>query len=421
MHTYAEVLTYAIPFFMVLILIEFGISRIKGVSVVRSFDTVSSLSSGLTNSLKEVLGLAIVIISYGWMVEHLSLFQVESKVWLYVLTFIGLDFAGYWAHRFEHKINILWNRHIIHHSSEEFNLACALRQNVSAVFGVFFFLLIPLAIIGVPGEVIALVAPLHLFAQFWYHTRLIDKMSVLEHIIVTPSHHRVHHAINDIYMDRNFGQVFILWDKWFGSFQEELVHEVPVYGVKRQANTWNPFLINFQHLWILLKDSWNTKSWSDKLKVFIKPTGWRPADREISDPIPYTKIAEDQVKYQTGGTLILHIWIWSQMVITVVLMLYMFQSISDFSFLFIVLYGLFLAVSIFGYTSLMDRSKLSIPFEIVKIVLGLGLIYQLGDWFGLDEIIPFGTALIVIYLIISLSLNIYFLNENKELVPNLAN
>ncbi|MFT6333876.1 MAG: sterol desaturase/sphingolipid hydroxylase (fatty acid hydroxylase superfamily) [Halioglobus sp.] len=421
MHTYAEVLTYAIPFFMVLILIEFGISRIKGVSVVRSFDTVSSLSSGLTNSLKEVLGLAIVIISYGWMVEHLSLFQVESKVWLYVLTFIGLDFAGYWAHRFEHKINILWNRHIIHHSSEEFNLACALRQNVSAVFGVFFFLLIPLAIIGVPGEVIALVAPLHLFAQFWYHTRLIDKMSVLEHIIVTPSHHRVHHAINDIYMDRNFGQVFILWDKWFGSFQEELVHEVPVYGVKRQANTWNPFLINFQHLWILLKDSWNTKSWSDKLKVFIKPTGWRPADREISDPIPYTKIAEDQVKYQTGGTLILHIWIWSQMVITVVLMLYMFQSISDFSFLFIVLYGLFLAVSIFSYTSLMDRSKLSIPFEIVKIVLGLGLIYQLGDWFGLDEIIPFGTALIVIYLIISLSLNIYFLNENKELVPNLAN
>jgi alkylglycerol monooxygenase len=421
MHTYAEVLTYAIPFFMVLILIEFGISRIKGVSVVRSFDTVSSLSSGLTNSLKEVLGLAIVIISYGWMVEHLSLFQVESKVWLYVLTFIGLDFAGYWAHRFEHKINILWNRHIIHHSSEEFNLACALRQNVSAVFGVFFFLLIPLAIIGVPGEVIALVAPLHLFAQFWYHTRLIDKMSVLEHIIVTPSHHRVHHAINDIYMDRNFGQVFILWDKWFGSFQEELVHEVPVYGVKRQANTWNPFLINFQHLWILLKDSWNTKSWSDKLKVFIKPTGWRPADREISDPIPYTKIAEDQVKYQTGGTLILHIWIWSQMVITLVLMLYMFQSISDFSFLFIVLYGLFLAVSIFGYTSLMDRSKLSIPFEIVKIVLGLGLIYQLGDWFGLDEIIPFGTALIVIYLIISLSLNIYFLNENKELVPNLAN
>jgi len=420
MQTYAEVLTYAIPFFMVLILIEFGISRTIGVSVVRSFDTVSSLSSGLTNSLKEVLGLAVVIISYGWMAEHLSLFQIESKVWLYVLTFIGLDFAGYWAHRFEHKINILWNRHIIHHSSEEFNLACALRQNVSAVFGVFFFLLIPLAIIGVPAEVIAVVAPLHLFAQFWYHTRLID-MSVLEFIIVTPSHHRVHHAINDIYMDRNFGQVFILWDKWFGSFQEELKEEVPVYGVKRQANTWNPFLINFQHLWILMKDAWNTKSWSDKLKVFIKPTGWRPADREIADPIPYTEIAEDQVKYETEGTLLMHIWIWIQMVITLVLMLYMFQSISDFSFLFIALYGIFLAISIFSYTSLMDQSKLSIPFEIFKIILGLGLINQLGDWYGIDEIIPFGTALIVIYFIISLSFHIYFLNENKELEPNLVN
>ena len=109
------------------------------------------------------------------------------------------------------------------------------------------------------------------------------------------------------------------------------------------------------------------------------------------------------------------------MIITLILMLYMFQSISDFSFLFIALYGAFLGVSIFGYTSLMDHSKISIPFEIIKIILGLGLIYQLGDWFGVNELIPFGTALIVIYLIISLSLNIYFLNENKELEPNLVN
>jgi len=352
-------------------------------------------------------------------VDHIGLFEIESKPWLYLITFIGLDFAGYWAHRFEHEINIFWNRHIIHHSSEEFNLACALRQNISAIFGVFFFLLIPLALLGVPAEIIAIVAPLHLFAQFWYHTRLINKMGFLEHIIVTPSHHRVHHAINDVYMDRNFSQVFIVWDRLFGTFQEELFDEIPVYGVKRQANTWNPFLINFQHLWILVKDAWHTKSWIDKLKVFIMPTGWRPNDREVEDPIPYTVVASDQVKYDTYGSLTMHIWIWVQFVVNLTLMIHMFQSIADVSFLWILLYGLFLAISIFSYTSLMDKSKLSILFEIIKLIFAIGLISQLGGWYGLDEIIPYGTQLFVFYLIISLSLNLYFLNEDSRIEPNL--
>ena len=414
MHTYAEVLTYAIPFFGVLVLIEFGFSKVKGISVLRSFDTVSSLSSGLTNSLKEVLGLAVVIISYAWMVDHIAIFQIESKPWLYIATFIGLDFAGYWAHRFEHEINILWNRHIIHHSSEEYNLACALRQNISGIFGVFFFLLIPLAVLGVPSEVISLIAPLHLFAQFWYHTRLIGNMGILEHIIVTPSHHRVHHSINDVYMDRNYSQVFIVWDKWFGTFQKELLSEVPVYGVKRQVNTWNPFLINFQHLWIILKDAWNTKAWIDKLKVFVMPTGWRPIDVESANPIPYTEVASDQIKYETTGSLSMHIWIWFQFFITLGLMIFMFQSIADIPFLSILFYGLFLAVSIFSYTSLMDKSKLSIPFELIKLMLGFTLIYQMGSWFGLDEFISYGTIGMVVYLIVSLLLNFYYLNE-KEL------
>lgn len=420
MHTYAEVLTYAIPFFGVLVLIEFGFSKVKGISVLRSFDTVSSLSSGLTNSLKEVLGLAIVIISYAWMVDHVAIFQIESKPWLYIATFIGLDFAGYWAHRFEHEINILWNRHIIHHSSEEYNLACALRQNISGIFGVFFFLLIPLAVLGVPSEVISLIAPLHLFAQFWYHTRLIGNMGILEHIIVTPSHHRVHHSINDVYMDRNYSQVFIVWDKWFGTFQKELQDEVSVYGVKRQVNTWNPFLINFQHLWIILKDAWDTKAWIDKLKVFLMPTGWRPVDVESANPIPYTEVASDQIKYETTGSLSMHIWIWFQFFITLSLMIYMFHSIADIPFPLILFYGLFLAVSIFGYTSLMDKSKLSVPFEVIKIILGFSLILQLGGWYGLDEFIPYGTIGIVIYLIVSLFLNFYFLNEKELTKTSLA-
>ncbi|MDF1696891.1 MAG: sterol desaturase family protein [Saprospiraceae bacterium] len=408
MQTYAEVLSYAIPFFIVLLCIEYSFSKWMKLEVIRSFDTISSLSSGISNTIKDVLELAVVIVSYSWMVGHLALFSIESSTLVYVLCFIGLDFAGYWGHRFEHEINILWNRHIIHHSSEEFNLACALRQNVSAIFSIFFFLYIPLAVLGIPAKVIAVVAPLHLFAQFWYHTRLIGKMGILEHIIVTPSHHRVHHAINDLYLDKNFSQIFIIWDKLFGTFQEELEEEAPVYGVKKQVNTWNPILINFQHLWGILKDAWYTRSIKDKFKVFFMPTGWRPADREKEAPIVYIKDPSTQIKYTTDGPLKMHIWMWFQLILHIVLMLYMFQIMPDYSFEIVLLYGIFLFLSIFAYTSLMDFSNLAIPFEVVKLIIGFALIYSLGSWYDIDTSIPFGTVLISIYLIVSLVLTVYF-------------
>ncbi|MEM9546859.1 MAG: sterol desaturase family protein [Bacteroidota bacterium] len=414
MQTYAEVLTYAIPFFIVLLLIEYGVSRWKNVEVIRSFDTISSLSSGLTNTIKDVLGLAVVIISYAWMVDHLAVFEVQSTIWVYILTFVGLDFAGYWSHRFEHEINVLWNRHIIHHSSEEFNLACALRQNVSAIVSIFFFLLIPLAVLGIPAKIIAVVAPIHLFAQFWYHTRLIDKMGFLEYIIVTPSHHRVHHAINDIYIDKNYSQIFIVWDKFFGTFQEELADEKPVYGVKKQVNTWNPILINFQHLWLLIKDAWHTKSIKDKFKVFFMPTGWRPDDRLRDAPVDFIKDPSKQVKYNTVGSLKMHVWMWFQLVLHITMMLYMFNVLGDYSFNIVLLYGLFLFLSIFAYTSLMDNSILAIPFEVAKLVLGLGIIYFVGSWYGVDQVLPFGTAILILYLIVSLILTVYFKSERGE-------
>ena len=143
METYALVLSYAIPGFVLLIIIESLVARSMGKHINRPLDTISSLSSGMTNTLKALLGLSIVIVSYGWMVEHLALFEIKSTVWLYVLAFIGLDFAGYWSHRWNHHINLFWNRHIVHHSSEEFNLSCALRQTISAFVGHLFFPVYP--------------------------------------------------------------------------------------------------------------------------------------------------------------------------------------------------------------------------------------------------------------------------------------
>ena len=408
METYATALSYAIPGFLGLILLEAVISRLQGIQVNRGLDTISSLSSGITNTLKSLLGLSVIILSYEWMVDRIALFDIEQSWLLYLLTFIGLDFAGYWSHRWNHEFNILWNRHIIHHSSEEFNLSCALRQEISAFVGIYFFLYIPIAILGVPAEVVAVIAPIHFFAQFWYHTRLINRMGFLEYIIVTPSHHRVHHAINPEYIDKNYSEIFIIWDKLFGTFQEEKPDIPPVYGVKRAVKTWNPFLINFMHLWQLIKDAWRTRNWWDKLRIWFMPTGWRPADVSSKYPVQVTTNVFRRPKYDTGGKGFFLIWSWVQLVITVLLMYHLLVSFGDLAFMDVVWYASFLLISIFAYTSLMDRHRISIWFEIVRVGLGLTLVYINGGWFNLNQIVPGAELLIIAFLTLSIFASIYF-------------
>ncbi len=392
MQEYARILCYAIPGFMALIAIEWFIGYRKQKVTLKSFDTISSLSSGITNTVKQVLGLTVVIISYQWMYKNFALFHIASPWYLYIVGFIGIDFAGYWTHRLEHIVNVFWNRHIIHHSSEEFNLACALRQTISAIFATFTVLLLPCALLGISPAVIGVIVPLHLFAQFWYHTRLIDKMGFLESIIVTPSHHRVHHAINKIYIDKNFGQIFIFWDKMFGTFQEELKEEVPVYGVKKQVATWNPIKINFQHLGQLMTDAWHTKSYVDKARIWFMPTGWRPSDVRDQYPISIIDDARDQIKYHTDGTSLKHLWSWVSLLLTLAFMFHMFTVMDHFSFEQIIIYGLFLMLSVYINTALMDDDKSALYAEMLRLCSVFIVLYNSGDWFGMQNVI------IMIYL-----------------------
>lgn len=420
METYASLLNYAIIFFVSLIVVEFVASRIRRKSVNYSLDTISSLSSGMTNTIKDVLGLGIVILSYKWMVGHWAIFDVPASIAVYVVAFILTDFAAYWSHRWNHEINLFWNRHIIHHSSEEFNLAAALRQSISGIVGIYFFLAIPMALLGIPSEVVDIVAPLHLFAQFWYHTRLIGKMGWLEHIIVTPSHHRVHHAINPEYLDKNYAAIFIVWDKWFGTFQEELDDVPPVYGVKRPVRTWNPILINFMHLWQLIKDAWYARNWWDKIRIWFMPTGWRPSDVAARFPVFfYDQNVYEQEKYRTPTPSWLLAWFWVQLVLHVALEMYLFGHIADFEYPYIIAYGLFLGVSIFAYTSLMDRHWIALPFELIKATLGLFLLYRLDGWYAMQQYLPPATALMIGYLLLSLSVTLIALSrEWRSAVPS---
>ena len=414
MEAYVGVLNYAIPFFLILIFFEAWIGHVKGEIVVRSMDTLASLISGVTNVFKDVLGLTVIIVSYDWMVGNLSLLQIQDTWIIYLIAFIGLDFSGYWVHRISHKINYFWNHHLIHHSSEEFNLGCALRQSISNWFSISFVFLLPTALLGVPAQIIAFIAPLHLFSQYWYHTKLIRKLGFLEYILVTPSHHRVHHAINDIYIDKNLSQIFIFWDKIFGTFQEELANEPPVYGVKKPVKSWNPFVINFIHLWQLLQDAWRAKSWYDKIIIWFKPTGWRPKDVAEAYPIQLTESVYDQLKYDPDYPFFFHVWCWFQWACISIISLIFFNYVPEIGYQILIYFGGFMYLSIASMTLLMDKHWSAIYVEIIKNIIAVAVVFFYGDWFMLHSSLVIGPALIVTYHILCMFMTGYYYNSFRS-------
>ncbi|MDG1090517.1 MAG: sterol desaturase family protein [Flavobacteriaceae bacterium] len=375
MEQYAAVLLWAIPSFLILIIIEIAYGHFTNKQTYTFMDTLASLSSGMTNTLKDALGLVLIVISYPFILDYLAVIELESSLSLYLIAFICIDFASYWNHRLNHKINVFWNIHVIHHSSEEFNLACALRQSISGLLGYGALFLIPAAILGVPAAIISVLAPMHLFGQFWYHTRHIGKLGWLEYILVTPSQHRVHHAINPIYIDKNLSAIFCVWDRMFGTFQEELDEEAPVYGVLKPVQSWNPILINFQHFWAILCDAWHAKRWVDKLRIWFMPTGWRPKDVAERFPRSIIEDVHNMEKYNPKYTFIQKaIGVFHFTAINIMI-LYFLANFAELSVQFRLIFGLIIFTSIFGFTSLMDLHSWAIKFQIFSGCIGLLLLW----------------------------------------------
>ena len=408
MEQYGKILIIAMPLFLVLILIEMAYGYFKFNQKTPLMDSVSSISSGMTNSVKDVLGLSITFISYNWMLSKVAIFHLEANALTFIIAFIAIDFYGYWGHRLAHQINFFWNKHAIHHSSEEFNLACALRQSISSFVNLFTFLLLPAALLGVPTKVIIITLPIQLFLQFWYHTIYIKKLGFLEKILVTPSHHRVHHAINPEYMDKNHAQIFIIWDKLFGTFQEELETVPAVFGITRPAQTWNPIRINFQHLRLLIADAWRSENWKDKFTIWFQPTGWRPEHFEDKYPVQKIKDVYAFDKYNSSYSKKLVYWSVVQALITLLFVSYLFNNIATIGMPDIFIYGAFLFLTIYSYTELMDTRSSALFWEGLRLLFGIAIVLRLGDWFGLNGLTPYGNYVIVGYLLFSLLATVYF-------------
>ncbi len=411
MSTYANVLTIAIPVFFFLVLVEILYGLISKKNYYNLMDTLSSLSSGITNLLKDLLGIGIIIISYPFIKKSISIIELNESILLYFIAFICLDFASYWNHRLNHSINFFWNQHVIHHSSQEFNLACGLRQSISNLLGYGAIFLIPAAIFGVPHKVISFLAPLHLFGQFWYHTKHIGKLGFLEYIFVTPSQHRVHHAINTEYIDKNLSAIFCIWDRLFGTFQEELENVPCVYGTLKPVNTWNPFIINFQHLWYLIVDAWHTRNLKNKIKIWFMPTGWRPDD--VKALIKRDKLIDvyNQKKYNMEYDNI-HVFfaLFNFIYINAALWL-LLTGYDELGYNLKIFYSIFILTTIFGFTSIMDSYKWASYIEFLRLIMGITFINNITELENFN--FYFFNFYFMFSVFLTLTISNYLPKENK--------
>jgi sterol desaturase/sphingolipid hydroxylase (fatty acid hydroxylase superfamily) len=276
--TGAQIIVLATPVFLALIALEFAVGRARGRRTYRLNDTLNSIGLGVMSQVTGVFGKLLRIGLYTLAFEHLALWRLPADAWwVWVFALLFYDFCYYWLHRAGHRVAVLWAAHAVHHQSEDYNLGTALRQTSSGfLLGWLFYL--PMAVLGVPPLVFAVVALIDLLYQFWVHTQQVGRLGWFDRWFCSPSNHRVHHAVNDAYLDKNYGGILVVWDRLFGTFQEEDAAEPCVYGTRSPLRSWNPLWANLQVYRELVLDSWRARSWADKLRVWLRPPGWRPSD-----------------------------------------------------------------------------------------------------------------------------------------------
>lgn len=322
-----DLVVYAVPFFILAMVLELFWGLRVGRNTYRVNDAVGSLFLGTLSQARKFITLGVGGYVYHLTTEHFSLSLMSSKsIWTWVLATILYDFCYYWLHRLGHERTILWAAHVAHHQSEDYNLSTALRQTSTGfLLGWVFYL--PMFALGVPAEVVVTVGSINLIYQFWVHTEHVGKLGWYEWIFVTPSNHRVHHAQNERYLDRNYGGLFILWDRLFGTFQEELDSDPPIYGITGPLRSFNP-LRALTHIYAdMFRDSWKAQRWRDKFYVWVARTGWRPADLEASDPRPKSNLA-DFVRFDPPTILAVRVYALFQLVIVVALLGYLQAGVA---------------------------------------------------------------------------------------------
>ncbi|MFZ4069376.1 MAG: sterol desaturase family protein [Caulobacterales bacterium] len=270
-----DVVTYAIPGFVALIIVEMLFVRAAKRGDYDVTDSAASLSMGFGNTVSNALFGVIAAGAYVGAYQF-RLFDIGFVWWAFVLCFFAEDLCYYWFHRLSHERRFFWASHVVHHSSQHYNLSTALRQTWTGNLGLTWIFWLPLALIGFPPEMVALFKGISLVYQFWIHTEAVDRLGPLEWVLNTPAHHRVHHATNPRYLDANYAGVLIIWDRLFGTFVDETKADPPRYGIIANLGTFNPLRIAF-HEWAgIARDLAAAKTWRARWGFVFGRPGWSP-------------------------------------------------------------------------------------------------------------------------------------------------
>lgn len=399
-----DLIAIAVPFFLALILAEFIYGIIRGRNTYRLNDTINSLSMGSLSSLSGLMIVGGSALIYEFVVNAFALTQLSADSTLvWIATFIFYDLAYYWKHRLGHEVALFWGSHVSHHQSEDYNLGTALRQTSIDFHG--FLFLIPFFIAGVPGEVLVATVSLNLIYQFWVHTQHVPALGPIEWIMVTPSNHRVHHARNDQYVDKNYGGVFIIWDRIFGTYQDELAEEPAVYGLRKPLNSWNPLWANTHVYWRLLVDFVKIKGIKNKTQLLFKRPGWLPegyAKTCKATPIDLRSKYDPPVAGATKA------YVFGQFLITVAVSLSLAGLATLASPVELWAAAGFIVLSLFTHGYILDKRRLAAPLESARLLLAIALAFLLPLGSMLSALLGFSAAasLIVVGISIALQRNI---------------
>src|SRR6478736_264555 len=269
-----DLINLAIPGFIALLLLEVVLDAVMRRDLYQFKDTAASLAMGTGSVLLGAASKALAFAAYT-AVHRFAIFNIGYQWWAWAILFFAEDLTYYWFHRTSHECRLFWASHVVHHSSQRYNLGTALRQTWTGFFMSFiFWLWLPL--VGFPPIMVMTMQAVSLLYQFWVHTELVRRLGPLEWVMNTPSHHRVHHGSNQRYLDRNHGSILIVWDRLFGTFEREDPDEPPVYGLTKNIHTFDPVRVMTHEHRAMLRDVARSRSWPERLGRLLRGPAWSP-------------------------------------------------------------------------------------------------------------------------------------------------
>jgi alkylglycerol monooxygenase len=354
----------AIPFFFLLIGVEVWAARRRRVRAYRFADAVVDLACGMTQQVLLVFFAAALAAAYAWTYAHLALVRfAPGSPWPWLVAFVAVDLGYYGWHRLSHEVNVLWAVHVVHHQSEDYNLAVALRQAVASTVTILPFHL-PIALLGVPTVVFLTVESFSTLYQFWIHTELVGKLGALERVVNTPSLHRVHHATNPRYLDRNYGATLIVWDRLFGTYEEE--REKPVYGITKPLACFDPLWAQV-HYWVeLARASRAAPRLADKLRVWVAHPAWRPPW------LPEAPRAAPAGKYDPRPARGLVAYVAANLVLAVLATTALLLWQGSLAPAARAVVAAVILLTIAGWGALLERRRWALPVEAARLALAAG-------------------------------------------------